>query len=114
MLIDGLNCWCKSLWIFLPTGAVGGGICLILVLITTTLLSRLYCVSKKKKQGLMIGYSINLHAPPYMHAVDISQVQREPQYSEVLPMEEQLKVSDCQAYGKLDEYRLNFHARNFY
>lgn len=61
----------------------------------------------------MIGYSINLHVP-CMHAVNISQIQREPQYCEVLPMEERLKVSDCQAYGKLDEYRLNFHARNFY
>ena len=27
----------------------------------------------------------------------------EPQYCEVLPLEERVKVSECQAYGKLDK-----------
>ena len=39
--------------------------------------------------------------------VSIAQIQAEPQYCEVLPLEEKVKISECQAYGKLDKEGVN-------
>ncbi|XP_019861858.1 PREDICTED: uncharacterized protein LOC109590374 [Amphimedon queenslandica] len=66
--------------------SAAGGVCLIVLLIV--IFFCLYLIIKKKKQ------------------MSIAQIQAEPQYCEVLELEEKVKVSECQAYGKLDKERV--------